>query len=272
MTGSFTADVEVVGPFEIESKPVTMTIEKAPESEKKVSMSPLVGPNKLVGQWNFDEGKGDTANDAIGKNNGTIHGATWTTGKTGGALSFDGDSYVDIGNDQSIQIEVFTFTAWIKASDTQERWQTILGYDEKSLAVSLLPNGHVHYGWQGVTRDVEGTTDVRSGQWVFLAVTRDSDDSVSIYVNGKLENSFICDANSAFSHTAKIGGGVIDGEYFKGEIDDVRIYNYALSADEVAVIYAGKEIGKRSTNFVPVLVIFVIAAVAVVLMRRRKKQ
>ena len=58
---------------------------------------------------------------------------------------------------------------------------------------------------------------------------------------------------------------------FNGMIDDVRIYNYALSNKEIAAIYAGREIGKR-TNFVPVLVIFLIAVAAVVLVRRRKKQ
>jgi len=57
---------------------------------------------------------------------------------------------------------------------------------------------------------------------------------------------------------------------FKGLIDDVRIYNYALSQAEVAAIYAGKEFGK-GRNWIPVLVIVVIAAVAAGLAIRRKK-
>lgn len=260
----------MAGPFKIESKPVTMTVERLPEPSKKVWLARLFKTNKLVGWWNFDEGKGDTAHDSIGKNDGAIRGTTWTTGKIGGALDFDGDDYVDIGNDASIQIEVFTVTAWIKTSDSAPRWQTILSYESQSHAVSLLPNGHVHYGWQRIKRGVEGTTDVRSGEWVFVAVMRDSDDSASIYVNGEREDSFICDTDSAFSHSAKIGGDVIDSEYFNGLIDDVRIYNYALSEDEVAAVYAGKELTKRR-NWAAVLVVLVVVVIVVLLAGRKRK-
>jgi len=60
------------------------------------------------------------------------------------------------------------------------------------------------------------------------------------------------------------------GDYFAGTIDDVRIYNYALSEADIAAIYAGKELGK-GRNWIPVLVIVVIAAVAAGLAIRWKK-
>ena len=75
----------------------------------------------LVGLWHFDEGNGTTAADSSDYgNDGTIHGATWTTGKPGSALKFDGnDDYVDCGNDPSLDIdEEITIMAWVKPNST----------------------------------------------------------------------------------------------------------------------------------------------------------
>ena len=47
--------------------------------------------------------------------------------------------------------------AWIKTSDRKTGWQTILSYEAGSHAVSVLPNGHLHYGWQEIKMGVQGT-------------------------------------------------------------------------------------------------------------------
>ncbi len=198
----------------------------------------------LVTWWKFDEGSGSTAADSAGGNHGTLNNmgdGNWISGKTGSALDFDGlDDYVDVGDDPSIQRDVFSLAAWIKASELGTGWQSIISFESGSHAVSLLSNGHIHYGWQGIKRGGEGTTDLRTGQWVFVAVTRDPNDQACIYVNGELEKSFACDVYSSFSHPAKIGGDTIDNEYFKGAIDDVRFFNYALGKTEIAALYSGK--------------------------------
>ncbi|MDI6891330.1 MAG: hypothetical protein QMC83_10420, partial [Thermodesulfovibrionales bacterium] len=74
----------------------------------------------LVGYWSFDEGAGQYAYDGSGNaNNGTLtNGPKWTTGKSGGALSFDGiDDYVDCGNKPSLDFSTndFTVEVWAKA-------------------------------------------------------------------------------------------------------------------------------------------------------------
>jgi len=73
-------------------------------------------PQGLVGYWNFDQGSGTTASDSSGYNNhGTIYGASWTSGKVGGALSFDGlDDYVDCGNSETLDpTQEATVEAWV---------------------------------------------------------------------------------------------------------------------------------------------------------------
>jgi hypothetical protein len=70
----------------------------------------------LVGSWHLDEGSGTIAYDSSGNgNDGAIYGATWTTGKNGSALEFDGvDDYVNCGNDPSLNIaDEITVIAWI---------------------------------------------------------------------------------------------------------------------------------------------------------------
>jgi hypothetical protein len=98
-----------------------------------------------------------------------------------------------------------------------------------------------HYGWQWIKKGIEGTSDVRTGEWVFIAVTRDSNNEASIYVNGELEKSFVDSTKSKFSHSAQIGGDTIDGEYFHGSIDEIAIYNIALSKDKIQQLYQNPE-------------------------------
>ena len=77
-------------------------------------------PN-LVGWWELDEGEGQTAYDSAGSNDGTIYGATWTTGKLGGALEFDGNGdYIEVNNPTSFEFGTadHTMMMWMKRSGT----------------------------------------------------------------------------------------------------------------------------------------------------------
>lgn len=194
----------------------------------------------LVLHYAFDTDRGRAVTDLSSHgNHGRVHSGTYVaTGRIGRAMSFDGEAdYVEISPDPSTWTEVFTFSAWIKTSDRRGRWQSIISFEAMSYAVSVLPNGHVHYGWQAVKRGGEGTTDVRSGQWVFVAVTRDAEDRARIYVNGEMENSLTCDFRSLFLYSGKLGGEARGTEYFHGTIDEVRLYQRALSGEEVRMLY-----------------------------------
>jgi beta-lactamase regulating signal transducer with metallopeptidase domain/protocatechuate 3,4-dioxygenase beta subunit len=215
----------------------------AKKSETKVDV-PANLKEGLVLYYSFDNDKGRKVSDLSGKgNHGKVSSGTYVSnGKIGRAMYFDGDGdYIDIGDDSSIQTDVFTLTAWIKTSDTrpipQFKDRPILSFADLSYVVGVMPDGDVRYEVSREKLGGVGTTDVRTGQWVFVAVTRDSDDEGSIYINGKLENSFHCDVDSRFTYTGKIGGDYAHHEYFNGTIDEVRIYNRALSTSQIKQLY-----------------------------------
>ena len=104
----------------------------------------------LSGYWNFEENNGDTAYDRSGNgNDGTIHGASWTTGISGNALSFDGvDDYVDIGNNVKPPFPV-TVSAWVKLNELNN--VCILRNDKLDsgsyrygLAIGCSSDGEIH--------------------------------------------------------------------------------------------------------------------------------
>ncbi|PXF51347.1 MAG: hypothetical protein C4B55_02845 [Candidatus Methanophagaceae archaeon] len=84
----------------------------------------------LVAEWRFDEGAGSVLHDSSGNgNDGVIHGATWTEGKFGNALRFDGqDDFVEVPHSSSLNLgKYFTITTWIKPTTLSTDNQLILG-------------------------------------------------------------------------------------------------------------------------------------------------
>ena len=223
------------------------------DEEKEEKNSPEAQlENSLVGYWNFDEDSGDIASDVSGNgNDGTIHGAKLVDGKYGTALEFDGkDDYVHIPNSKTLQDLTesdFTFEAWVKPSDvpphtntnnrhygiiTRPGWHTGLIYRyDKQFSFSLWDSSNTVFGL--------GSQVYEPGGWHHVVgVTDDSSKNMYIYIDGVLANS------SSYSGSLKdyrtlpyrIGAGHNSGDYkwyFNGIIDEVRIYNYALTESEI---------------------------------------
>jgi len=83
----------------------------------EASIGRVVG-DQIIGEWLFDEGSGTTARDTSGNgNDGTISGATWTSGINGNALSFNGAAQVSLGSSAALNPANFTITAWVKPGD-----------------------------------------------------------------------------------------------------------------------------------------------------------
>jgi YD repeat-containing protein len=198
-------------------------------------------PGGLVAAYGFNEGSGVQVTDASGQGNtGTISSATWNSaGKFGAALSFDGTtSWVTVADAASLDLTTgMTIEAWVNPS-AGTGWRTVvLKEDSAGLAYSLYsannasrPAGYVH-----TTGDigVNGTSAAALNTWTHLAVTFDGA-TLRLFANGVQVSTLAVGAAAIATNGAlRIGGNSVWGEYFKGLIDEVRIYNRALSAAEI---------------------------------------
>ena len=208
----------------------------------------------LVGYWEFDEGTGSTAYDASGNgNNGTLtNGPKWTAGKSGSALQFDGvDDYVDCGESIVVENTDLTLSAWIYVNDLSADERAIIAkYDstansERSFLFRVETGGALSFfTHDGVTQTYKRTAldSVSIETWYHIAVVYDdSANDATIYVNSiPIPNSLQDDTLTNIQDTTTnitIGSWASANDRMDGSIDSVRIYNRALSAEEVKYHY-----------------------------------
>jgi hypothetical protein len=214
------------------------------------------GVSGLVGYWNFDEGAGTIAHDSSGNNNdGTIYGATWTSGKYGNALQFDGiDDYVLCGsNSLPTGNAPRTVSLWFKAFDIPSDRNMILAaygqpyaYDVFYLII-IGETKKVYVGMWGGGDTPSTSTSIQAGIWYHVTVTYDGT-TARIYLNGIEEGS--SPRSFATTLTDFYITDYWPGHYFNGIIDEVKVYNRSLSAEEVWAEYtrqAGFIIGTQVT-------------------------
>ena len=217
-----------------------------------------------IAHWKLDEGSGTIAYDSAGTNNGTlVNGPIWTTGQINGALSFDGvNDYVDVGDppDGSLDFgagDSFTIAAWIKWNKTvyDQRDATIVhkvrtdsgGYNHEGYSLKVWM-GTLFFGFGdigGARTQIRGVTDVNDNTWYHVVGVRDTaTDKVYVYVDGGSDATPVTDTTtSTLANSNRFGIGRTQDyyqTYFGGIIDDVRVYNRALSAEEVRELYLGR--------------------------------
>jgi len=199
----------------------------------------------LVAYFSFDEGSGTTTGSTVGGLTGSISGATWATGQTGGALSFDGvNDWVTVADTNSLDLTTeMTLEAWVRPTAING-WETVvLKETTGELAYALYGDNNADTGgahrpgaWirQGSTSySTLGTAQLGVNTWAHLAATYDGA-VLQMYVNGTLASSLNhSGAINTSTGVLRIGGNSVWGEYFNGLIDDVRVYNRALSASEI---------------------------------------
>ena len=203
----------------------------------------------LVGRWTFDEGKGSIARDSSGRgNHGIVQGgAKWTGGRIGGALAFDGsDDYVSIPNESSFDITgPITVSAWIRVESFTKSWQAIVTKGDRAWRLHRA-NVTNSVGWacSDLSRqqvgDLYGKREVANGRWHHVAGVLDGTRS-SIFVDGALDASTESSPRiSVNDYAVLIGANAqVRGRLFRGLIDDVRIYDRALSLDELRALSRG---------------------------------
>ncbi|OGZ04884.1 MAG: hypothetical protein A2845_00070 [Candidatus Lloydbacteria bacterium RIFCSPHIGHO2_01_FULL_49_22] len=224
----------------------------------------------LVGEWTFD-GKDMTPNvrDVSGQGN---HGGlqnqnptTTTIGKIGQGLSFDGvDDYVSVANNASLNIGTsdVTFSAWIKPANTTairgiiikrntaspyQQYDFTTGYvnSSGSFVASKKIGCFLYSGGLLNTTNAQSaytTNDVADGNWHFVQCVRQNGSSLMMYVDGvSVPVTYVfngtTNVNPDSTAPVYIGALAASSSFFDGPIDDVRIYNRALSADEIQRLY-----------------------------------
>jgi hypothetical protein len=211
------------------STPVTVTVAN-------------VGVPGLVAAYGFDVGSGTTAPDASGNGlDGTVSNAAWVAGHSGGALSFNGSSsWVTVADHNLLDLtNGLTLEAWVKPASLTG-WTTVLMKERTGgLAYALYgsantnrpPTGYVNIG--GADRNATGGAAIPLNAWSHLTTTYDGA-SLKLYVNGVLAvTTAVTGSVAASTAVLRIGGNSVWGEYFSGLIDEVRVYNRALSPSEV---------------------------------------
>jgi chitodextrinase len=199
-------------------------------------------PTGLVAAYGFEAGTGTSVTDKSGNgNNGTISNATWTSaGKFGNALSFNGtNAWVTVPDSNSLDLTSgMTLEAWVKPDALGTSWRTVIFkeqpgntvYDLYANTSTTRPDAGVYVGGE---REVRGTAALPLNAWTHLAATFDGA-TLTLYVNGTQAASLAAGGNIATSAGAlRIGGNNIWPEWFSGQIDEVRIYNRALSPAEI---------------------------------------
>jgi hypothetical protein len=192
-----------------------------------------------AGHWKFDDGSGDIAEDSIGDNNGILVGnPQWATGKFGGALDFDGDgNYVSLSDMNALADNSTTIAAWIKRDAEDSSYSPIVTqYNESSKGYYfyLLDGKLALYldGSRAISEDAIDTQD-----WHHVAGTNDGS-NLRIYVDGEKKDTESSTNRSGVHYDASIGGH--STEYFKGLIDDVRVYDWAMNYVQIwEIMYPG---------------------------------
>ncbi|HVV25800.1 MAG TPA: LamG domain-containing protein [Candidatus Saccharimonadales bacterium] len=217
----------------------------APAPAQHAALTPGInlasGEKGLVGWWKL---AGNTTDSTPYADNGAPVGgvapATDRTGVSNGAYSFDGTSgYISVNDADQLSPSSITVSAWI---------YPVSGGSGSYDIVSKNGNSEYRYRFnsgsrtitvfdRGATNSLSTTATIPFNQWSLVSFTGDSS-GLKIYINGQLSRS----GGSAYAppNTAGklfIGSYTTTSELFDGSIADVRIYNRALSADEMANIY-----------------------------------
>ncbi|MHC4326903.1 MAG: LamG domain-containing protein, partial [Planctomycetota bacterium] len=208
----------------------------------------------LMGWWKLDENMGATAVDWSGHgHHGSLEGdPQWVAGYDGGALEFDGDDHVDTGYTENLA--EWTITCWVKSPAAPS---------------GASPSGPLHreqnyqFNWNhgnevfrgAAAMNVGGTWHAASymplsaNTWYHLAATYDGN-AFNSYRDGVLitSNTAPSGAANAESNSTKLGRHAAASQFFTGTVDDARVYNRALTVEEIQEVMKGDTSVARNPN------------------------
>ena len=232
------------------------------DSKLNTSISQPQGTGRLdsglAGYWKLDDGSGTSAVDSsTNGNTGTLTGGpTWTTGQVGSAVDFDGtDDYVTAADADTLDIADsvnFTFSGWFNR-DIFTTDDTILAKSNGQTAADTGYNVYIDDTTDKLTfvandgtdqYKLESVSTFTATGWHHYSVVWDESGATQtkLYINGVSEaataTGTFANVNTLVNAVAfRLGAESDAGNPFDGKLDEIRLYNRALSVDEVAQLY-----------------------------------
>lgn len=201
-----------------------------------------VGTTGLVAYYPFDSSALDVSGSG---NDGSVVGVVNIVGgKLGNAFRFDGvTGHVFIPDSSSLRVTRFTLSAWVNLSANVGGNRILEKGNSDSYWLDVNSNGRLVLGFfDGAYHDLGGSSILQLNTWYFVTGTYDGA-ALRLYLNGNLMNSLsVTSAPRVTTEAVLIGwklGGIPD-DRFAGTIDEVRIYNRALSLSEIQAIFAAR--------------------------------
>ncbi|WP_218136248.1 LamG-like jellyroll fold domain-containing protein [Nonomuraea jiangxiensis] len=196
----------------------------------------------LVAAYPMNEGAGTAVGDTSGLGNtGTVTSTAWTTGgRFGNALSFNGSSsWVTVPDSPSLRLtNGMTLQAWVRPAGVTS-WRTVIMKQHAGGLAYVLAAGsdtnrpHVTIQTTTTLGDLGAPAQLPLNTWSHLAATYDGS-ALRLYVNGIQVAQTARTGNiRADNAPLRIGGNSVWGEYFSGLIDEVRVYNRALTPAQI---------------------------------------
>jgi chitodextrinase len=207
-----------------------------------VGPAAVASPTGLVAAYSFDEGSGSVLHDSSGNgNNGTLSNTSWTGGKNGKALSFNGtSSMVTIPSSASLSPQTgVTVEAWVRPATTISSWRAIAVKEQSTSALSYglyagSDSGPAALVYTSAEKNAKAASTLPQKTWTYIAAVY-SGSTLSMFVNGsQVAQSTVSGSVTETSGALRLGGDTIWNEWFQGKIDDLRVYNRPLSASEVS--------------------------------------
>ena len=250
--GSFDADGETLkrlqtpaGPYGIGGTRVRLSVTDTHGASSFCDGTVTVLRYGLRAAYGFEETPGTSvALDATPfHNNGSVNGPARIEGRFGQGMRFDGvDDIINVADSDSLDLtRSMTLMAWVRP-DADSGWRTILMKERQNgLAYALYANdsigdgtpaGYVRLGF--ADREIAAPDAPATGQWMHVAMTFGGG-QIRIYVNGMLARSDYAYGSAPVSDRAlRMGGNTVwSDEFFKGVLDEVRVYDRALSDLEI---------------------------------------
>ncbi|MGL5379537.1 family 20 glycosylhydrolase [Clostridium sp.] len=195
-------------------------------------------------EWDMNEGTGTVITDKTGKNTATLTGqASWTeNGVNGSGISLNGNGYVQIGR-EDLKGD-WTAAIWVNKDKSTDNNVVLFGGDEGDIKLEQYNNtkkvGLTKYG----VSDNTFNYTVPEGEWVHLTIVSGSD-GTTLYVNGKYQDKIGTKIKGPAKRIgASAKSGLATAGNMKGSIDEAKIFNKALTPEEVAELPGNVQVDK----------------------------